>query len=246
MTLKLLRHHAIPVEHKHLLSFHEHNKDARTPVILQALAAGHDTALLSDAGTPGVNDPGQELVQAATQHGLRVEPLPGPSAYTTALSVAGFPQAGHGGWVAEGWVPVDPLPRSQFMRRVSGGFPGTMVALEAPSRMAGTLADVAEAAARAGALGRPMVLAREMTKPHAEFVRGSIDEVVARVTGPGAHAHALRGEFTMLFGPWGGPPQPCPAANPAAAARGQSSALASPATPRASRTPRHAHPAPHR
>jgi len=167
-TRKLLSHFDIRAR---LLSLHEHNETARTPGLVARLAAGASMALVSDAGTPLVSDPGHELVRAAIDAGVPVVPVPGASALLAALTASGLP--------LDRFTFVGYLPRKGGARaRLFEGLaedPGTLVFLESPRRLARSLVDAA------GALGaRPAVVARELTKVHEELVRGTLPEVAAR------------------------------------------------------------------
>jgi 16S rRNA (cytidine1402-2'-O)-methyltransferase len=166
-----------------LTSFHEHNKQSKLPRLLDALEKG-DLALVSEAGTPAVSDPGRELVEAALQRGHAVVPVPGPSAVTAALAASGLP--------AERFTFVGFLPRRAAERRrlltSLSQEPQTLVAFEAPHRLRESLSDILEA------LGdRPVTVCREMTKLHEELFRGTVREALERFTEP-------RGEFTLVLG----------------------------------------------
>jgi 16S rRNA (cytidine1402-2'-O)-methyltransferase len=165
-----------------LVSYHEHNKELRQNDILEALDGG-DVALISDAGMPGISDPGYELVVAAREHDVPVVPIPGASAVTTALAVSGLP--------TDRFLYLGFLPRRQSARReaLSGvaGERGTLVVLEAPHRLRATLKDIREV------LGdREIAVGREMTKLHEEIFRGTVGEAEAHFTKP-------RGEFTLVI-----------------------------------------------
>ncbi|MEK7874335.1 MAG: 16S rRNA (cytidine(1402)-2'-O)-methyltransferase, partial [Chloroflexota bacterium] len=154
-TRKILARHGITTP---LVSFHEHNKSARLPALLDALA-DKDVALVSDAGTPLVSDPGYELVVEAVRRGYRVAPVPGPSAVTAALAVAGLPADQ---FTFLGFLPRDKKARSRLLAEV-GSQPRTIVAFEAPHRVRASLADMALA------LGdRRMAVCRELTKLYEE------------------------------------------------------------------------------
>ena len=164
-----------------LVSFHEHNWRARLEPVLQALEE-HDVALVSDAGMPGVSDPGRELVLAAASQGFRVETVPGPSAVTTALSVSGF--AGDS-FVFLGFLPRRRKERQETLR-ASASNGRTLVIFEAPHRVRATLADLAQV------LGdRPIAVCRELTKLHEEVFRGTASGALERFAEP-------RGEFVLV------------------------------------------------
>ena len=167
-----------------LTSYFEHNKLTKLEQILAATAVG-DVALVSEAGMPGISDPGYELVVAALARGIAVVPVPGPSAVVTALAVSGLP--------TDQYVYLGFLPRRASERRrllaEAALEPRTLVAYEAPHRLVESLEDAL------AALGdRRMAAARELTKLHEEVVRGTIAEVLAHF-----HKNEARGEFTLVF-----------------------------------------------
>jgi len=170
-----------------LVSLHEHNETQRVPELLARLAAGEDVALVSDAGTPLLSDPGFELVSRAAQAGFAVHTIPGPSAITAALAVAGLPTHR---FCFEGFLPA----RAAERRTVLAGLAHearTLVFFEAPHRIAATLADLAE---EFGA-DRPAVVARELTKAHETLYRGTLGELRARAQ---AEENFARGEITVV------------------------------------------------
>ena len=176
-----------------LLSLHAHNETQRVPQILARLAAGETIALVSDAGTPLLSDPGYELVRAAAEAGIDVEAIPGPSAITTALAVAGLPV---GRFCFEGFLPARDRERRAHLSRLAGE-PRTLVFFEAPHRIAATLADLA------AELGgeRRAVVARELTKAHETIYRGTLAELAQRST---LEENFQRGEITIVVA--GAPP----------------------------------------
>ena len=188
-TAKLLRHYEIATP---LISYHEHNRRRQLPRILELLDQG-DVALVSDAGTPGISDPGAELVTAADAAGHDVVPLPGPSALSAILSVAGCEPG-----------PVHFLgflPRKHGARRdliaLYAAFPGVTVFFETPHRLQAALTDIA---AVAGA--QQLVVGRELTKLHEEVVRGPAAVVAAQLA-----LKPPRGEFVLVLqGTGEGPP----------------------------------------
>ena len=168
--------------HPRLISFHEHNWRERLEPILQALEED-DAALVSDAGMPGVSDPGRELVAAAAAKGVRIESVPGPSAVTTALAVSGLP--------ADAFTFLGFLPRRRSERqarlRQAAASPFTLALFEAPHRLRATLEDIA------AILGdRPMAVCRELTKLHEEVFRGTASAALD-------HFDAPRGEFVLVI-----------------------------------------------
>lgn len=183
-TGRLLSHFGIRA---HLRSLHEHNEVRRIPELRERLLAGAAVALVSDAGTPGVSDPGYRLVVAAHDAGLRVIPVPGPSAVTAALAVAGQPTDR---FLFEGFLPARSGPRRGRLRALSG-VTSTLVLFESCHRLEQTLADLV---AELGA-SRPATLARELTKQF-ETVRrdtlGGLAEFVA------ADPDQRRGEIVLV------------------------------------------------
>ena len=168
--------------HPRLVSFHEHNWRERLEPILQALEED-DAALVSDAGMPGVSDPGRELVAAAAAKGIRIESVPGPSAVTTALAVSGLP--------ADAFQFLGFLPRRRSERqarlRQAAASPLTLALFEAPHRLRATLEDIA------AILGdRPIAVCRELTKLHEEVFRGTASAALERFDSP-------RGEFVLII-----------------------------------------------
>jgi 16S rRNA (cytidine1402-2'-O)-methyltransferase len=181
-TRKLLSAYDI---HTPLTSYHEHNKIARLEPVLAALQHGH-VALVSDAGTPALNDPGYELVQAALAAGHIVSPIPGPSAPVAALVASGLPTDE---FLYLGYLPRRSTDRRVLLRSVVN-LPYTLIFLETPHRLLSSLADLL------GELGdRPATAARELTKIHEEFVRGNLSVVLEHF-----HANEPRGEFTLVIG----------------------------------------------
>ena len=170
-----------------LLSLHAHNETQRVPEILARLAAGETIALVSDAGTPLLSDPGYELVRAATEAGIDVEAIPGPSAITAALAVAGLPVSR---FCFEGFLPARERERRAHLSQLAAE-PRTLVFFEAPHRIAGTLADLA------AELGndRRAVVARELTKAHETIYRGTLAELAQRAT---TEDNFQRGEITIV------------------------------------------------
>ena len=179
-TRVLLERHAIPARP---VSLHAHNEAARTQQVLAALGEGRAVALVSDAGTPLVSDPGERLVARAIADGHRVVPVPGPSALLAALVASGLP--------AEAFTFVGFLPRraGPCARRLAelAGRPETLVLYESPRRLSAVLAELAAAFGE-----RRACVARELTKLHEEIVRGTLGELAARF------ADGARGEVTVV------------------------------------------------
>jgi len=168
---------------KPMVSYHDHNEAARTPELVARVAAGETVVLVTDAGTPGLADPGYRLVRAAVERGLVVESVPGPSAAVQALVVSGLPMDR---FCFEGFLPRKAGARAQALAALADE-PRTLVFYVTPHRAADDLA------AMAAAFGpRPAALARELTKRHEEVWRGPLPELAARA------AQGVRGELTLV------------------------------------------------
>lgn len=176
-----------------LLSFHAHSGERRMETLLEILADGRDVALVTDAGTPGVSDPGAELVAAALDAGVTVVPIPGPSAVAAALSAAGLPADRY---LFLGFLPRKGPERSRLLARAAGE-EWSVVFFEAPPRLAGLLHDLAAAAG----VGRRAMVARELTKLHEELRSGTLAELADYYSGV-----PPRGELTIVMEGTGTPP----------------------------------------
>jgi 16S rRNA (cytidine1402-2'-O)-methyltransferase len=184
---RLLQHYGIASE---LSSLHEHNERERAPAIIKRLLSGDDIALISDAGTPLLSDPGYVLIKAACEQGITVTPVPGASAITAALSAAGLPTHR---FVFEGFLPAKQSARRQALEGLKHET-GVTVLFESTHRIADLLQDI-----RAVLGGeRELVLARELTKLHETFLRGSTDRIIEVLT---HQAEQNRGEFVVLIAP---------------------------------------------
>lgn len=183
-TGKLLQHFEITTPQ---ISYHEHNRKQRIPELMDRLQGGSAIALVTDAGMPGISDPGFELIQACREAGISVVPIPGPTACITALVGAGLPGER---FVFEGFLPAKGKARQQRLEGLNGES-RTMILYEAPHRVRRTLTDLGEA------LGgdRAIVLGRELTKLHEEFWCGSIAEAIAHYGGN----CQPKGEFTLVI-----------------------------------------------
>jgi 16S rRNA (cytidine1402-2'-O)-methyltransferase len=182
---KLLDHYGIT---RPLLSYHEHNEQSRTAELIARIESGLSGALISDAGTPLVSDPGFRIVRAAIEHGIRVVPIPGACAAVTALSAAGLPSDV---FRFCGFLPRKSGERQSLLAAAGAG-QETLIFYEAPHRILESLEEIARL------LGDPpIVAAREVTKMHEEFLRGRASEVHAQL----AARPAIKGEFTLLIGP---------------------------------------------
>ena len=183
-TARLLRGYGIEAK---TISYHEHNEHTRAPQLLKRLREGARIALVSDAGTPTVSDPGFRLVQAAAAAGLSVVPIPGVSAVVSALSICALPTDS---FLFLGFAPKKKGKRRQFIETLKP-HPHTLVFYESPRRIIGLLKELETV------LGpRPAMLAREMTKRHEEFLRGNLDQIQTQLeTRP-----EVKGEITLLVG----------------------------------------------
>jgi 16S rRNA (cytidine1402-2'-O)-methyltransferase len=191
-TRKLLEHFDI---RKPLISYQEHNEQQRTSELLARLEAGESIALVTDAGTPLVSDPGFRLVRGAAGAGISVVPIPGPSAALAALSASGLP--------TDQFRFCAFLPAKASQRRAAiqalAGESATLVFYEAPHRILDALEDIE------GVLGsRDVVVGRELTKMHEEFLRGTAAEVLQRLR----ERPVVKGEITLLIGKGAGPAAP--------------------------------------
>jgi 16S rRNA (cytidine1402-2'-O)-methyltransferase len=183
-TMKLLAHFDIP---KRLVSYHEHNEITRAAEIVIELEQGAKVALVSDAGTPAISDPGYRLVHLCLRHGIQVVPVPGASALVAALAASGMPIEE---FVFAGFLPSRPTERRKSLRALAGE-PRTLALYEAPHRLLDALEDALEILGN-----RPAVVAREVTKIYEEFLRGHLEDLVEAV-----RQKAPRGEITLLIGP---------------------------------------------
>ena len=182
-TAKLLSHYSIQ---KPTISYHEHNEVTRSAELVLRMEEGARIALVSDAGTPGVSDPGHRLVSLCLRHHVRVIPIPGASAAIAALVASGLPTDE---FLFVGFLPSRTGARRKALERLSGE-PRTLVIYEAPHRLAITLSDALDVLGR-----RPAVIARELTKIHEEFLRGDLAELLLRNS-----QQPARGEITLLIG----------------------------------------------
>ena len=200
VTLKLLNHLGIK---KSLVSYYEHNKAFKGNVILDRILAGETCALVSDAGSPAISDPGEELVMLCAQHGITVCAIPGPCAVITALSISG--QA-TGRFCFEGFLSTAKKSRREHLESLIGET-RTMIFYEAPHKLLNTLEDMASVFGN----DRPISLCRELTKLHEEVVRTTLGEAVAKYT-----EAPPKGEFVLVVA--GAPAQEKEAASPTDAA----------------------------
>jgi len=188
VTAKLLQRHGLKTP---MLRYDEHSAGRARPRIMDRLGAGEVVALVSDAGTPLISDPGYKLVEAALEAGIEIIPIPGASAVLAALAGSGLP--------TDRFLFAGFLPSKQGKRRTElaelAAVPATLVLLESPRRLAASLADMADV------LGpRPAAVARELTKRYEEFRRGKLDDLAAAY----AAEDSPKGEIVVVVGPPGG------------------------------------------
>ncbi|MBN2848641.1 MAG: 16S rRNA (cytidine(1402)-2'-O)-methyltransferase [Coriobacteriia bacterium] len=184
VTRKLLARYEI---HTPLEAYHEHNRAAKTPELVERIERGERIALVSDAGTPGISDPGAHLVDACLEAGVHVEVLPGASAIVTALVASGLPTDA---FYFGGFLPRKPGERTRALARLAD-LDATLIFYESPGRTAATLTTLAEVFP-----GRRAALARELTKVHEEVARAEIGELAERFA-----LRELKGEVVLLVGP---------------------------------------------
>jgi 16S rRNA (cytidine1402-2'-O)-methyltransferase len=182
-TRKLLQHYGIDTK---TISYHEHNEQQRAAELVDLLKGGSDIAVVSDAGTPSISDPGFRLVRAAIENEVPVVPIPGPSALISALIAAGLPTDE---FFFAGFLPSRSNARRTRLTELRS-VPGTLIFYEAPHRLATTLADALEILGE-----REAVVARELTKVHEEIRRGRLSELAAHY----ASSENARGEIVVLI-----------------------------------------------
>ena len=182
VTVKLLNHLELK---KPMVTYHRHNCDTAGPAILRRLEDGERCALVTDAGTPAISDPGEDLVALCAAHGVEVESIPGPCALTVALSASGLPT---GRFTFEGFLPLNKKNRRAQLD-VLRAEERTMIFYEAPHKLRATLDDLS---ATFGP-DRPMAVCRELTKLHEEVLRLTVGEAQARYA-----AQEPRGEFVLV------------------------------------------------
>jgi 16S rRNA (cytidine1402-2'-O)-methyltransferase len=187
-TGRLLQHFQVKTPQ---ISYYEHNSNSRIPELLEHLEYGKTIALVSDAGMPGISDPGYELIKACIDNNITVVPIPGASAVITALSAAGLPTDR---FIFDGFLPAKSQKRQEYLASLQGES-RTLVFYESPHRLRDTLADLGEI------LGsdRSLVIARELTKLYEEFWRGTIAEGITHY-----QDKEPQGEYTLLVA--GNPP----------------------------------------
>lgn len=181
-TLKLLNHYEIK---NTLVSYYEHNKIEKGNYLIQKLLEGKNIAIVSDAGSPGISDPGEDLVKLAVENGITVTMIPGPAAAVTGLVISGMPS---GRFAFEGFLPMNKRVRAERLKSISEDT-RTLVFYEAPHKLIHTLRDL-----RSAFGNRRIALARELTKRFEEVVRCSLDEAVAKYD-----AEPPKGEFVLIL-----------------------------------------------
>ena len=179
-TLKLLNHYDIS---KPLISYHRHNEDVKSDVLIEKLKNGENIAIVSDAGTPGICDPGEEVIKKAIEENIEVIPIPGPCAMITALIASGISTKE---FVFLGFLPLNKKLRKQKLEEIQKS-DKTIILYEAPHKMKATLSDLKNIL-----LNRKIVLARELTKIHEEFIRKNIDELLNEIDN-------LKGEMILII-----------------------------------------------
>lgn len=184
-TQKLLNHYDIQTK---TISYHEHNELTRAAELVMRLEQGQNIALVTDAGMPGISDPGFRLVTLAARRRLLIVPVPGPSAFLSALVASGLPTDT---FRFSGFLPTKEGQRARVLESIKSS-PRTQLFYEAPHRLLATLEEIVKV------LGpeRPVVVAREVTKLHEEFLRGSAAELLAQLEQRGD----IKGEITLLIG----------------------------------------------
>lgn len=183
-TGRFLKHHEIKSK---LISYHEHNEKERTPVLIERLKAGASVALVSNAGTPALSDPGYRLIKSAIESNINVTPIPGVSAAIAALSVSGLPTDS---FVFIGFPPKKKAKRLKLFDKLAT-VSRTLIFYESPRRILKLVEEIYSVMG-----DRPAVLSREMTKLHEEFTRGSLSQMLDHLQ----QGHEIKGECTLLVG----------------------------------------------
>lgn len=167
-TLKLLNHYNIS---KHLISYHRHNEEEKSDDLISKLKEGKNIALVSDAGTPGICDPGEAVIHKSIEEGIQVIPIPGACAFVNALICSGL---NTDTFLFLGFLPLNKKNRKQKLQEIQQSHQTTII-YEAPHKLQATLKDLQEVIGE-----RKIVIARELTKVHEEFIRGNIEEIIEK------------------------------------------------------------------
>lgn len=179
-SLKLLNHLNIS---KQLISYHRHNEEMKSDILIDSLIAGKNIALISDAGTPVISDPGEEIVKLAIENNIKIVPIPGACALISALIASGL---GTSEFTFIGFLPLNKKNRKEKLEKIMEST-NTIILYEAPHKLLSTLQDLSNF------LGsRKLVLARELTKIHEEFIFGTCEELLNRLENP-------KGEFVIII-----------------------------------------------
>jgi 16S rRNA (cytidine1402-2'-O)-methyltransferase len=181
-TRKLLNHFDVRAT---VVSYHDFNKEEKAPVLVERLREGQSVALVCDAGTPGIADPGYYLINSCIQAGITIVPVPGPSAFLAALSVSGLPTDS---FVFEGYLPKKRTARVKRLETMREN-PRTLIFYESPHRLLPCLSDLLNVFG-----DRRAALSRELTKAFEETLRGRLSRLIPRLTGK-----PVRGEFTLVI-----------------------------------------------
>ena len=179
-TLKLLNHLEIS---KPLISYHRHNEEIKTENLIEELKKGKSIALVSDAGTPGICDPGEEIVKKCIEENIKIIPIPGACAMINALVASGISTKN---FTFLGFLPLNKKLRKEKLEEINLS-KNTIIIYEAPHKLENTLNDLKEILKN-----RKIVLAREITKIHEEFIRGTIDEIIKK-------SENLKGEIVLII-----------------------------------------------
>lgn len=179
-TLKLLNHFNIS---KPLISYHRHNEDFKVVNIIEKLKSGENVAIVSDAGTPGISDPGEIAIKAAIEEEIEIIPIPGACAMINALVASGIDTKE---FIFIGFLPLNKKLRREKLKELQNSNK-TVILYEAPHKLESTLSDLKQILEN-----RSIVIARELTKIHEEFIRGKIDEVIQKTKG-------IRGEIVIII-----------------------------------------------
>ena len=181
-TQKLLHHYDI---HTPQTSYHDHNKEEKSGILIAKLKEGNDIALVSDAGTPGISDPGYYLINRAIDENIKITPIPGPTASIAALSISGLPTDA---FVFEGFLPAKKVARQKRLKELASER-RTIIMFETPRRVSSSLEDIS------AILGdRRVVLTRELTKMFEEVIRDKVSGVIDKIKGK-----SLKGEITIII-----------------------------------------------